>query len=55
MNTLRPNAIDEELERRLAILAAGESTDRRLPLLDALILVATTIGSFVTVAIAQAF
>lgn len=54
MNRLLPDALDQELKRRLAILVAGDSTDRRLPPRDAIVLAAITIGSFVIVATAQA-
>ena len=51
----RPTAFGDELERRLAILAQGEETDRRLPRADTVALAAITAGSFAVVLIAQAF
>jgi hypothetical protein len=54
MTRLRTEAFERELERRLAILAAGEETDRRLPRVDAAVLSAITLGSFAAVLVAQA-
>lgn len=54
MNDPRPTAFDEELKRRLAILARGEEADRRLPMADAWVLAAITAGSFAIVLIVQA-
>ena len=46
--------IEQELERRLALLPYDDKADRRLPQLDTLILAALTIGSLVIVLVAQA-
>jgi hypothetical protein len=50
----RPTSFDEELERRLAILARCEEPDRRLPRTDTIALAAITAGCFAIVLIAQA-
>lgn len=49
----RPTGVEDELERRLTVLAHVKETHRRLPLADAMALTAITIGSFVAVLIAQ--
>lgn len=54
MSRPQPTAFEGELERRLAILAREEETDRRLPWADSAALAAITAGSFVAVLIAQA-
>lgn len=54
MTRPRPTAFDDELERRLAILARMGETGRRLPPVDTVGLAAITIGSFAIVLIAQA-
>ena len=47
-------SLEEELERRLALLSRGEPIDRRLPPADTLALAAITVGSFVLAISAQA-
>ncbi|MGB3470460.1 MAG: hypothetical protein WBA51_06550 [Erythrobacter sp.] len=54
MTRPRPTAFESELERRLAILARGEDTDRLLPATDTIALAAITLGSFACILIAQA-
>lgn len=49
-----PNGFEDELERRLTVLAQGKDVDRRLPSADTMALAAITIGSFAVVLIAQA-
>ena len=54
MTRPRPTAFEGELERRLAILAQAEQTDRRLPPADTIALAVITAGCFAIVLIAQA-
>lgn len=55
MTRPRRTAFKGELERRLAILAQDEETERRLPPADTIALAAITAGCFAIVLIAQAF